>query len=253
VIDFHCHLDLYESSAEVVQQCIAKRMYVLTVTTTPTAWAGTSALVGGAERIRVGLGLHPELARERRRELDLFDRLLPDARYVGEIGLDGSPGFHEQWQDQLAVFEHILSSCRAAGGRVMSIHSRRAVGSVLERIEACRGAGVPVLHWYSGNYRDLERAVNLGCWFSVGPSMAFSKNGQALISRMPSDRILTESDGPFVTFSGRSVMPWDVDIVIAKLAELWDISRDAVEARLRSNLQHLLRSDLAEPHLLRRE
>jgi Tat protein secretion system quality control protein TatD with DNase activity len=97
---------------------------------------GTSALVGRAERIRVALGLHPQLARERRSELDLFDRMLPEARYVGEVGLDGSPELRDQWHDQLAVFEHVLSSCRAAGGRIMSIHSpaRGQCGSGAARV-----------------------------------------------------------------------------------------------------------------------
>ena len=134
MIDFHCHLDLYEDPSAIVRECVAKHIYVLAVTTTPTAWAGTTALVGPAERIRVALGLHPQLARERKRELDLFDKMLPEARYIGEIGLDGSPEFRDQWPDQVSVFEHILSSCRAAGGRIMSIHSRRAVSAVLEQL-----------------------------------------------------------------------------------------------------------------------
>jgi TatD DNase family protein len=216
-------------------------MYVLAVTTTPTAWTGTSALVGRAERIRVALGLHPQLARERRRELDLFDRMLPEARYVGEVGLDGSPELRDQWHDQLAVFEHVLSSCRAAGGRIMSIHSRRAVSAVLERLESYRDAAVPVLHWYSGSFKELERAVALGCWFSVGPAMASSKNGQALISRMPPERVVTETDGPFAALGDRRLVPWDVNIAVPKLAELWSVSRESAEARLRTNLRDLLR------------
>lgn len=241
MIDFHCHLDLYEDPTAILRECVTKGMYVLAVTTTPTAWTGTSALVGRAERIRVALGLHPQLARERKVDLDLFDRLLPEARCVGEVGLDGSPEFRDQWHDQLAVFEHVLSSCCAAGGRIMSIHSRRAVSAVLERVETHRAAGVPVLHWYSGSFKDLERAVAVGCWFSVGPAMASSEKGQALIARMPPDQVLTETDGPFAALGDRRLVPWDVNIAVPRLAELWHVSRDSVEARLRANLRNLLR------------
>jgi TatD DNase family protein len=243
VIDFHCHLDLYENPPEVIQGCVSRRMYVLAVTTTPSAWSGTRALVNGAQRVRVALGLHPQLASERRNELDLFDRLLPEARYVGEIGLDGSKELQDQWRDQVAVFERILLSCRAAGGRIMSIHCRRAVGQVLERIEACGPAGVPVLHWYSGSQRDLERAVNLGCWFSVGPATVLSENGRRLIERMPAGRVLTETDGPFASFRGRRALPWDIDAAIPKLAEIWQVSREMAEARLTENLQRLVGGD----------
>jgi TatD DNase family protein len=97
MIDFHCHLDLYPDPMNVVRECANRRLYVLSVTTTPSAWAQTNALAAGHDRIRTALGLHPELARERRRELALFDRLLPQARYVGEIGLDGSPRFRDRW------------------------------------------------------------------------------------------------------------------------------------------------------------
>ena len=53
------------------------------------------------------LGLHPQLAHERRSELGLFDSFINEARYVGEIGLDGTPDFRKHWQDQVAVFEHV--------------------------------------------------------------------------------------------------------------------------------------------------
>jgi len=62
MIDFHCHLDLYPSPQEIVSECNRRGLYVLGVTTTPSAWEGTSKLVASARRIRIALGLHPELA-----------------------------------------------------------------------------------------------------------------------------------------------------------------------------------------------
>ena len=196
-------------------------------------------------RIRVALGLHPQLAHERRTEIDLFDSLLQNSRYVGEIGLDGGPELKPYWADQTYVFEHILSACRSAGGRIMTIHSRRAIAAVLDRLEKYRDAGVPILHWYSGGYRDLTRAIDLGCWFSVGPAMLAGEKGRDLVSRMPRDRILTETDGPFATLDGRSAYPWDVGEAIVALADLWAIDRDHVEARLLDNLRRL--SSLMQP------
>ncbi len=241
MIDFHCHLDLYPDPTQVVRECVNRRLYVLSVTTTPSAWSQTNALASGHDRIRTALGLHPELARERRHELALFDRLLPDVRYVGEIGLDGSPEFRDRWQDQLAAFEHILAACRSAGGRIMSIHSRRAVSAVLDRLQRFSDSGIPVLHWYSGGVRDLRRAIDLGCWFSVGPGMLFSDKGRGLVAGMPSNRVLTESDGPFAMLHGQRALPWDVDVVVSQLAIVWSVSREDAELRLKGNLQDLLR------------
>ena len=64
MIDFHAHLDLYPSPHATARECIARNLYVLSVTTTPSAWAGTAALTKGAPRIRTALGLHPQIARE---------------------------------------------------------------------------------------------------------------------------------------------------------------------------------------------
>jgi TatD DNase family protein len=239
MIDFHCHLDLYPEPQVVVRECVLRGIYALAVTTTPSAWQGTSELVSGAHRIRVALGLHPELARERRQELPLFDNFLPKTKYVGEIGLDGSPETRSFWADQKYVFEYILAACQTAGGKIMTIHSRRAVPEVLDSLGSFPGAGTPILHWYSGSSRDLTRAVELGCWFSVGPAMLAGEKGRKLVARMPRDRVLTETDGPFVLVDGRAACPWDVDRAVDAIADLWAVDKVVVNKTLRHNLRSL--------------
>lgn len=240
MIDFHCHLDLYPNPHEVARRCARDGLYVLSVTTTPSAWKQSSELVAGAPRIRLALGLHPELARERKGELGLFDSLLPQCRYVGEIGLDGSPELKDAWSDQVHAFEHVLASCEAAGGRIMTIHSRRAADEVLSCLKRFGKAGHPVLHWFSGSAKSLDKAVDLGCWFSVGPGMVAGVKGRALVTRMPKDRVLTETDGPFSMIKGKSVYPWDVDRVVTALADIWGIRPDETAAILIDNLRQLV-------------
>lgn len=111
MIDFHAHLDLYPDPHGAARECVARKLYVLSVTTTPSAWAGTAVLTKHAPRIRTALGLHPQLAHERKGELLLFERLLPQVRYVGEIGLDGGPEYKCHWPDQERVFTRILELC----------------------------------------------------------------------------------------------------------------------------------------------
>ena len=245
MIDFHCHLDLYPNPEAVRDECVKRGMYVLSVTTTPSAWGGTSALAAHTQRIRTGLGLHPQLAHERQNELPLFDRFLPETRYIGEIGLDGSPEFRSHWQSQVLVFEHVLAKCRAASGRIMSLHSRRASGAVLDYLEKFPEAGTPVLHWFSGSFRDLERAINLGCWFSIGPAMLASEKGRVLAARMPHERVLTESDGPFAQLNGEPVMPWHVENALGELSQIWSLSPEEAEQNIHRNLQNLLARHLA--------
>lgn len=240
MIDFHAHLDLYPDPSAVVREVVARGMYVLSVTTTPSAWKGTSALEQPGARVRTALGLHPQLAHLRASELSLFDEYLPQAPYVGEIGLDGGPEYKRHWQTQLAVFDHILGACKAAGGRILSIHSRRATSPVLDRLEIFSGAGTPILHWFSGSKRELDRAIALGCWFSVGPAMLVAEKSRALVSAMPQDRVLTETDGPFAQLDGESAKPWDAGRAISSLADLWASSFQEVDRMLHANLRTLL-------------
>jgi TatD DNase family protein len=250
VIDFHCHLDLYPNPQEVLDECERRGLYVLSVTTTPSAWKGTSALAARSQRIRTGLGLHPQLAHERQSELPLFDSLLPDARYIGEIGLDGAPEFRRYWPQQVAVFEHVLTKCRDAGGRIMSLHSRRASGAVLDYLEKFSRAGTPILHWFSGSFRDLDRPINLGCWFSIGPAMLASEKGRGLAARMPRERVLTESDGPFAQLNGEAVMPWQVDNAIQALSQIWSLPPEEVDQNIHRNLQSLMAKHLAAGEII---
>lgn len=239
MIDFHCHLDLYPDPHAVAAACQERGLYVLSVTTTPSAWKGTSALALGKSRIRTALGLHPQVAHLRKSELPLFEQLVEQTRYVGEIGLDGAPEFKPHWNDQVEVFERILAACSNAGGKILSLHSRRASKDVLSRLAQHPRAGIPILHWFSGTLKEVERAIEQGCWFSIGPAMLVSSKGRALLERMPRDRVLTESDGPFAQVDSRSIWPWEAARAVLDLSVVWKIPPAAVKQQLSLNLERL--------------
>ncbi|MDE8740613.1 TatD family hydrolase [Pectobacterium polaris] len=236
----HCHLDLYPQPEQVAEECRRRGTYILSVTTTPRAWHGTSLLAKGSQRIRTALGLHPQIAHQRSHELELFDSLLSQTRYVGEIGLDGCKGFKDHWDVQLEVFRHILNSVNRAGGKIMTIHSRGSAPAVLDEIENIDG--VAILHWFTGTPKQLERAIDLGCWFSVGPAMLDTIKGKALALKIPKSRILTETDGPFGKFRNDPLMPWEGEIAERQLATLWGISQMEVKAQLFDNFKTLCSS-----------
>jgi TatD DNase family protein len=56
---------------------------------------------------------------------------------------------------------------------------------------------------------------------------------------MPRERVLTETDGPFVQLDGRSIMPWEVKDAIRQLAEIWKVSQDSVNETVRNNFRNL--------------
>lgn len=239
MIDFHCHLDLYPDPNAIVERAESEGIGVLSVTNTPSAWQGTSKLAVSKPTIRTALGLHPQLAKQRKHELRLFDELLTHTEFVGEIGLDGTPPYRPFWQDQLDVLDHILKSCEAAGGKVISAHTRQAVVPFLERLSIYPGAGLAILHWFSGTKGQLTQAIEADCWFSVGPSMLAGAKGRDLVQAMPRSRVLLETDGPFAQLHGAPLSPWDVTLAIRPLADAWQMEPDGALAQLTLNEQVL--------------
>lgn len=238
-VDLHCHLDLYPDPKAAVAKATASGVYTLAMTTTPSAWPGTSQLVGAAPRIRVALGLHPEIAHERHRELLQFEALLTQAKYVGEVGLDGSPQYRQHSSVQTRVFSAILEATARAGGRVVSIHSRRAVTDVLDLLSANPDAGTPVLHWFTGSRAELTRAVDQGCFFSVGPGMLKSVSGIDRLRAIPLHRLLTETDGPFVKVASGAAGPWDIPSIVEHVALNLGIPPAEVAEQITSNFRTL--------------
>jgi TatD DNase family protein len=246
-VDLHCHLDLYPDPAAAVRRCRDIGAYILSVTTTPKAWLGTLTLARGSPRIRTSLGLHPQIAHERMRELPLFEKLLPETRYVGEVGLDGSPEWKPHWREQGRAFEQVLRWTALAGGRVITIHSRRAATDMLDALARHPDAGIAVLHWFSGSKAELERASAMGCWFSIGPAMLLSSRGRELVAAMPSDRVLTETDGPFATVRKRSLNPAEVEGAVSALASIWKVSEDEASAKVLASFRRLVSARVGGP------
>ena len=239
MIDFHAHLDLYPDPCSVVHQCEKLGIYVLSVTTTASAWEGTAALSHSSPRIRTALGMHPQLAHERKHELPLFRKLIEQTNYVGEVGLDGSRECKLFWDDQMDVFTEVLNTCCGVGGRILSIHSRRAARDVLDLLRSFPAAGIPILHWFSGTQKELDDAIAMGCWFSVGPAMLASAKSRAQIATMPKERVLTECDGPFARQRDKPLHPWDVADAHEVLAEIWEVMPLEVDRLLHHNLKTL--------------
>lgn len=221
-IDFHCHLDLYPDHLGVIRECNELGIATFAVTTTPKAYARNVDSAIGSPLVMVGLGLHPQLVAERSEELPLFERLLERTRYVGEVGLDASPRYYASFQEQRRVFERILRVCDEQGGKVLSIHSVRSVAWVLRSLEENlrNSSCIPVLHWFTGTKSEAHRALEQGCYFSVNVEMMRNRKMHPLIRFIPEDRLLTESDGPFVRFGERAIRPSDMPETTRMLAEI---------------------------------
>jgi len=236
MMDLHCHVDLYPDHQEILNDIKQSNYYVLSVTTVPSAWEGTVKLTEGLKHCKTALGLHPQLAHQRKNELPLFDKLIGETRYIGEIGLDGSSGYKEHLDDQLLVFKHILKKCEKFDDKILTIHSLNAIEQTLDCLGEFPKSGTPILHWFLGTKKQVLEAVELGCYFSIGPAMLQSARGKKVISWLPQERVLLETDGPFAKVEGKILFPSDVKVVVDHLGSLWDFELQSTLVQLRQNL-----------------
>lgn len=242
LVDFHCHLDLYPDHEKAVKDAESAGIFTLAVTTTPRAWPRNNDLTKNTKYVRAALGLHPQLVSEYENEITIWDNYLSETRYIGEVGLDAGPRFYKSIDAQKRVFRYILMRCAEAGDKILSIHSVRTSKLVLDYIEELMpsGKGKVVLHWFTGTKKEVARAVNLGCYFSINSTMLMSEKHIPMIMEIPIDRILTETDGPFTKSSNRPSVPPDVIDVIDILAQLHKMKPNELALIVLANLRQLL-------------
>jgi TatD DNase family protein len=240
VIDFHCHLDLYPDALRLLPEVSRRNLFTLVVSTSPRAWQATSRVFAGYDNVRVALGLHPEVFEKKQSERDLLLENVRNTQFIGEVGLDGSRRFSSTLDGQERLLDDVLGECASRGGKIISLHSRGAATRVLDLIESHPECGVPVLHWFSGTPKELRRATELGCWFSVGPAMLQAEKGRRLLADMPMNRVLPETDGPFAARNGAPWMPWEAISIAGATSILFGQSMDGIVSIFKDNLRALL-------------
>jgi len=222
MVDAHCHLALYPKPEVTADE---SNTHVLAVSLYPSDYAQTKALAVGRPHIHPAVGMHPENVVERQSELDQLWGLLDDTRYVGEVGLDYTVPGRKLQRD---VFERVLDEC-AGKSKVISVHARGAVGDAL-KIVGPNYDGVVILHWFTGDLVELQRAVDYGLYFSVNEAMTRTGKGLVNLSHMPQDRVLTETDGPYI--KGLDGQPSKVGRMVRYLASMWKMDVASVQARI---------------------
>lgn len=240
LLDAHCHIDRYPSLAQVLREATDAGVSTIAVTELPSAYQRLSMLLGSRPQVHVALGVHPlRAASASTVELRLFDRLVDQTAWVGEVGLDFSRAGVATRDRQMAVFERVLGHPKI-DRKVLSVHSRGAEGETVAMLAETRLTAV--LHWYSGPLRALDDALAAGLYFSVNPAMLASKTGMRVIGALPHDRVLVETDGPHTRIGSKVARPADVPRIVRDLAGAWGVPYDEAQARLAENATALLAS-----------
>lgn len=263
LVDHHCHLDFPEFADDldgVVAR--AKAAGVGTLVTISTRIREFDRIRGIAERfpdVYCSVGTHPHNADE---ELDIptaeIVRLSqhPKVVAIGEAGLD----YHYKRSSpagQAEGFRNHIAAARETG-LPLEIHTRDADAdtlAILEEEHTKGGAFPAVLHCYTGGRELALRAVDLGLYVSFSGVISFKKTEalQAIAREVPLDRILVETDAPFlapVPYRGKTNEPGYVVHTAAALARIRDITEAEVACATTENFFRLYtkaRPPAAEP------
>lgn len=251
LVDSHCHLTgghLERDSAEAVLERAWRAGVTgcLAVGTDLADCRQVLDLAAAQPRIQACLGVHPHEARAWTTETEAeLEAMLqdPNVRFVGETGLDWHYDLSPR-DDQEAVFRAHIRLARRRGLPVM-VHTREAPEATL-RILAEEGADQVggVIHCFSEDRPFAERALDLGFYLSFSGIVTFRNADaiRAVAAWAPADRILVETDSPYlapVPFRGKTNEPAFVVQVAAQVASLRQLAPERLGELTVRNLEAL--------------
>lgn len=237
-VDAHCHVDLFKNPIEIARACQSARIHTIAVTNAPSVYFYTEQLASKNDFLHPAIGLHPELCRSHHQEIAALLEMIPKVRCVGEVGLDYVEQDRDIRTQQRAVLTNIVQKCAEVGGKLLSVHSRRAASDTIAII-GNEFPGHVVMHWFSGSAREARRAIDNGYYFSVNCAMARSENGRRILKELPPERVITESDAPFLECCGQRDAKQFAHHTLLELSQLWGCSAEDARSKIYENFARI--------------
>lgn len=208
LFDSHCHLDPMRFGgdlADVLTRARAAGVSGMAVIGTRALDSEAAAVLAAAEPgIVATAGLHPNDVHEADdAEWDRLVRLVASGRVagVGETGLDWYRDTAPR-DRQLDWFDRHLRLAQTHRLPVV-VHTRDSLRDVLDAVRAAlaRGPLTAILHAYTGSVEEAAEAVELGCFLGFAGMVTFRSSGalRAVAAAVPADRLLVETDSPFLS------------------------------------------------------
>lgn len=237
LIDFHVHIDYYQNYHEIFNKYEQNKIYTLFVTNLPQIYEKCVKEFRQSKYVKIAIGYNPQLSNQYEFNKNLFLKLVNTTKYIGEVGLDFSPKYKSTKDKQLERFKYICDYIGSKNNKIVSIHSRKADAEAINILEN-GNVKFAVFHWYSGSLSRIEQIIKDGYYFSVNTAMLRSKPGREILARIPIDRLLIETDGPYTSICNVPVTPDKLVQVYKELGALYNVSN--LDEIVYSNLKRLL-------------
>ncbi len=249
--DSHCHLNypgLIEHQQEVLARARARGVTaMLNISTRESEW---DAVVATAEResdVWATVGIHPYEA-DAHPAIDAA-KLVERARHprvvgLGESGLDYFRDSSDRERQQASFRAHIAASRET--GLPIVVHTRDAEDdtAAIMAEEMGKGAYTGVIHCFTASGEFADKALDMGLFISLSGIVTFknAQDLQAVAARLPIERLLIETDAPFlapVPNRGKTGEPGFVADTAAFVANLRGVSTEELSRRTAENFHAL--------------
>jgi TatD DNase family protein len=251
LVDHHCHLDFPDFAAErdaIVARAVAAGVAgMVTISTRVRRFAEIRAIAEAYPNVFCSVGTHPHQSHE---ELDVpLSEIVALSRHpkvvaIGEAGLDYFYDNSPREAQTQGFLKHIAAAQET--GLPLVIHARDAdadTARILET-EMARKPFKAVLHCFTGGQDLATRAVALGLYVSFSGVLTFkrSEDLRAVAATVPLDRLLVETDAPFLApnkYRGKRNEPAYVVHTAAELARVKGVSAEEIAAITTDNFFRL--------------
>lgn len=198
-------------------------------------------------------------------DLEYYKELALDEEVVaiGECGLDyyhlehgglsvergvhdkGKPYFAETAEGrQKEAFVAQIELAKEVGKPLM-IHCREAFSDLIKILKPhIKDLKPSITHFFTGTKNHAKELLDMGFYFTFGGVITFARNYDEIIKMIPLDRILSETDAPYVTpepFRGKRNEPVYVKYVVAKLAEIKGVSEEEMAGQIWENAKEVFK------------
>lgn len=251
-VDSHCHLDfpdLADQLPDILQRMDDNRVtHALVVSVSMPRWPALMELVAPHDRLYASVGVHPDYEDTPDPTADELVDMATSSDKVVAIGETGLDYFRKpeplDWQRE-RFRTHIQAS--RASGLPLIIHTRNAAEDTLRIMREERAGEIGgVMHCFTESWEVAHQAMELGFYISFSGIVTF-KNAAALqevAKQVPMDRLLIETDSPFlapVPHRGKTNDPSKVVHVAEKVAELKGVTVDEVAKHSTDNFFRLFK------------
>jgi len=237
MIDVHCHLEqriMQPDLDEIIRNCKSAGLKaVITCCANPKDWKLMMEMTSRhRDFVFASAAIHPEYVKEiTAEEADRFMEVLKDQKdnivAIGETGLDYAWVKEPEWREKQAEMLRKFIALSKELDKPLVIHARDAYQEVVEILEQ-EGAKQVLLHMFGANHL-VKRVIENGWSVSMNAIVLKSKKHGKVVRDMPLEKLMLETDAPWLHPSGKGRNdPTSIRVVAERIAEIKKLKFDDV-------------------------